>query len=149
MVAGLSPPAEGLEGAPQAVPQVEADHDHGDDVERRDVPMGGGEVGDDLVVRPGTAALGVDRAERQVQQVPDDEQQDDDAAVAHDVGGVPALTCLRAGGVAYGPRPPRPPGEGDRGPQVEDHGDGQHHLDDRQEGPVRDRGLADVRSQCA
>ncbi|SLE22971.1 Uncharacterised protein [Mycobacteroides abscessus subsp. massiliense] len=45
----------------------------------------------------------IDGTERQVQQVPDDEQRDDDTAIAHGVHCVTVGVCLLPGGVSDRP----------------------------------------------
>src|SRR6478752_3042491 len=86
-VTGRASRAEGLGRAPEAVLDVESEGEHGDDVDGVAVP--GGEGVDDVLVRvPGLESAGVHGARRQVEDVPDDEQAEDDPAPAHRPGGI-------------------------------------------------------------
>src|SRR5208337_1612711 len=80
--------AERLKHAPQAVIEVIAKHDHGDDVEERDGPdlEAGDDVVVDVVLVEGPA--GVHGPESKVQEVENEESEDDGAAPEHGAGGV-------------------------------------------------------------
>src|SRR5271155_618737 len=80
--------AERLEHAPEAMIEVIAKHDHGDDIEEGDGPKL--EAGDDVVVDvvfvEGAARM--NSSKREVQEMEDDESQDDGPAPIHGPGSV-------------------------------------------------------------
>src|SRR5208337_3484745 len=80
--------AERLEHAPQAVIEVIAKHDHGDDVEERDGPdlEAGDHVVIDIVFVEGAA--GVHGAESKMQKMENQESEDDGPAPQHGAGSV-------------------------------------------------------------
>src|SRR3954468_15612913 len=85
-LAALVALAEGLRGAPDAVPQVHAEQDQRDRVEGGDERVL--EALDQPLVGRGVGARGVRSAEGQVQDVVDDEEEEDHAAPAHRPRGV-------------------------------------------------------------
>ncbi len=117
--------------------------DHGQRVEQGHRPPAGRETSHHVGVRGRRVADGVDGADGQVEQVPDQEQQDDHAAPAHRPGGVAALH-LGAVRVADRAGPLGPQRQDGRGPGVADQRGGQHEPLDPQEPLVRERRGADV-----
>src|SRR5262249_59484482 len=78
--------AERLRGAPESVVDMHADERDRDEVDHVDPPDL--KVGHHVVVRPAGPVVGIRDAEREVEQVPHDEQADDDAAPTHGPGRV-------------------------------------------------------------
>ena len=83
--------AERLKHAPEAVIEVVAKHDHGDDVEERNGPDLKAEdhVIVNVVFVEGRA--GMNGAERELQQVENNESRDDGAAPQHGAGSVSGI----------------------------------------------------------
>ena len=116
--------AERLEHAPEAVIEVEAEHEHGEDVEERDGPdlKAGDDVVVDVVLIPGAA--GMDGAEGEVEEMKDDEGEKDGAGPLHGAGGVGGVEILFFD-VADGTGAALEEPELERGPDVKDDGDEQ------------------------
>ena len=121
--------AEGLKHAPEAVAQMEAEQEQGEDVPGGNPPHA--ESADDVVVDIAfdEMRLRMDVAGGELQQVEDDEGQDDGAAPVHgavSVVGIDRLLDL----VADGPGFAIAQGQLDGGHDVQQHGDDQHQADD-------------------
>ncbi|MPM43008.1 hypothetical protein SDC9_89680 [bioreactor metagenome] len=132
--------ADGGEGAPDPVPQVQQHGGQGDHVEQPDPPLL--EAGHDASVRGGLHdGLGPQLRRSEVQDVRHDEEEDDDAAPAHRARRVRALHAaavlarlVTLADAADGG--PGLPGHHDRGHDVQ-HDSGEHHdTDDPEEATV-------------
>src|SRR5579859_1828174 len=80
-VGSIRVPAEGLKHAPDTVPQVQTDGNHCEYVKEHHYRLV--KAGDHVVVNVAVFVARIDRAEREVEQVIDDEQQNEQAAVDH------------------------------------------------------------------
>jgi hypothetical protein len=116
--------AEGLHEAPGAVVEVEAEGEHGQDVEPRDERAL--EPGHEVVVRVAVDEVRMDGVdpEREVHQVVDDEEEQDDAAPAHRARGVAGLAPLHLA-IAHRPRGVVHDGQAPGRPDVQRHRDEQ------------------------
>ena len=134
-------PAEGLRGAPDAVVQVGAEHQHRHQVDHRQPP--GRERVDEQVVRVvRRAAVDVHLADREVQQVPDDEQQQRDAAPPHQPRRLGRSGVLLHR-VRRGARRARPSPQRDRGVDVHHEREEQPDPDQPEETRVGQHRLAE------
>src|SRR5690606_38300536 len=136
--------AEALDHRPGRVEEVEAQGDVGDDVDERDHrPL---EAGHDVAVDVAPHEVGVGRAPGEVGQVPEHEEQDDDAGHPHRAAGDGGGLVVALGDVAaLGAGPAVDAGQPVGGVDVEE--EGQDQADPQQ--LQRDRAGEDRHQQVA